>query len=204
MLAQVAACSKVVLSCAVLRTTLVFMVFIIFPVLLVFFYPLSIFQKCLSLFPLRWQLSVHIFFDSFQGCYKDGTEPGTRDCRWFAIVFYFIRIIFLVVYAFTLDADFFPFTAIMITLVAIVTINADPFKPHLQHMATTMVVFILLIDMALVSDVGSITAKESNNTNSSYIFYMLTAVAGLLPIFYVTYIAWLWIIRHPKLTILQK
>ena len=182
---------------------LVFMVFIIFPVLLVFFYPLSIFQKCLSLFPLRWQLSLHIFFDSFQGCYKDGTEPGTRDCRWFAIVSYFIRIILLVVYAFTLDAVFFPLAAIMITLLALVTITADPFKPHLQHLSTTIVVFILLIDVALVSAVGSIIAKESSNTNSSYIFYMFAAVVSLLPIFYVTYIAWLWITRHCKL-ILQK
>ena len=38
-------------------TTLVFMsFFVIFPVLLVLFYPLSIFQKFFGLFPLRWQL----------------------------------------------------------------------------------------------------------------------------------------------------
>ena len=26
--------------------------------------------------------------DSFQGCYKDGTEPGTFDCRWFQLLYY--------------------------------------------------------------------------------------------------------------------
>ena len=185
-------------------TSLVFMVFIIFPVLLVFFYPLRIFQNFLSLFPLRWQLSLHIFFDSFQGCYKDGTEPGIRDCRWFGPLLYFIRIIFLVVYAFTLDAVFFPFAAIMITLLAIVTINADPFKPHLQHLATTMVVFILLIDVALMAGVGSIIAKETSDTNSSYIFYMFAVLLSLLPPFYVAYIVLLLIVRHCKLKLHKK
>ena len=185
-------------------TALLFMVFIIFPVLLVFLYPLRIFQKYLSLFPLCWQLSLHILFDSFQGCYKDGTKPGTRDCRWFCPLFYLIRIFFLVIYAFTLNAVFFPFAAIMITLLAIVTINADPFKPHLQHLATAMVVFILLINVALVSAVGSNIAKESSDTNISYIFNMFAAVVSLLPTFYVAYIVWLWIIRHCKLKLHKK
>ena len=142
-------------------TDLVFMVFIISPVLLVFFYPLRILQKIFSLCPLRWQLSLHIFFDFFLGCYKDGTEPGTRDCRWFSPLLYFIRIIFLVIYAFTLDTAVFPFAAIMVTLLAIVTISTDPFKPHFQHLATTMVVFILLIDVTLVSAVGLVIAREA-------------------------------------------
>ena len=186
-------------------TALVFMfIFIIFPIILVTFYPFNIFQKFLSLFPLRWQLSLHIFFDSFQGCYKDGTEPGTRDCRWFGPLLYFIRIIVLVVYAFTLDAVFFPFAAITVTLLAIVTINADPFKPHLQHMATALIVFILLIDAAQVSVIGSIIDKESNNTNSSYTFYVFTAVISLLPVLYFSYIVWLWIIHHCKLKVNRK
>ena len=92
----------------------------------------------------------------------------------------------------------------MITLLAIVTINADPFKPHLQHLATTMVVFVLLLDVALVSAVGTIIAKESSNTNSSYIFYMFVAVVSLLPTFYVACIVWFWIIHHCKLKLHNK
>ena len=38
---------------------------------------------------------LHVFMDSFQGCYKDGTEPGTRDCRWFSAVPFIIRITIL-------------------------------------------------------------------------------------------------------------
>ena len=186
-------------------TALVVMsVFIIFPVFLVFFYPLNIFQKCLRLFPLRWQLSLHIFFDSFQGCYKDGTEPGTRDCRWFGPMLYCIRIIFLVVYAFSLDVVFFPFAAIMITLLAIVTINADPFKPHLQHLATAMVVFVLFIDTAQVSIIGWNIDQESGKTNRSYMFDVLAAVVCILPIFYTAYMVSIWIICHCKQRVYRK
>ena len=178
-------------------TALVVMsIFVIIPVLVVLFYPLNIFQNFLSLFPHRWQLSLHIFFDSFQGCYKDGTEHGTTDCRWFSPILYFIRIILVVVYAFTLDAVFFPFAAIMVTLLAIVTINADPFKPRLQHLATTMVVLILLIDTAQVSVIGWNIVQNSTNTNS--FFNVLAAVVSLFPIFYIAYIVLLWIICHCK------
>ena len=87
----------------------------------------------------------------------------------------------------------------MLTLLAIVTINADPFKHHLQHLATTLVVFILLTDAAQVSVISSIIGKESNSTNSFYTFYVFAAVVSLLPIFYFDYIAWLWIIHHCNL-----
>ena len=180
-----------------LTALIIMSIFVIIPVLLVLLYPLSIYQKFLSLFPLRWQLSLHAFFDSFQGCYKDGTEPGTRDCRWFGPMLYSIRIIFLVVYTFTLDAVFFPFGSICLTIFAIVTIYIDPFKPHLQHMATSMMVFILFIDMAYVSAIGSVLAKGSN-TISSYVFTALAAFVCFLPIFYVAYIILYWIIYHCK------
>jgi hypothetical protein len=55
--------------------------FVLIPGLLLIVYPIPQFQKILNLFPVRWYI-LHTFVDSFQGCYKDGTEPGTRDCRW--------------------------------------------------------------------------------------------------------------------------
>ena len=57
---------------------LVFLVtFVILPTLVLTLYPFQFFHKFLSLFPLRWHF-LHAFVDSFQGCYKDGTEPGIR------------------------------------------------------------------------------------------------------------------------------
>ena len=58
------------------------------PFLLLLLYPMKWFQKCMNKFKLS-HLALHTFVDSFAGCYNDGTEPGTRDCRYFAALFLF-------------------------------------------------------------------------------------------------------------------
>ena len=68
--------------------------FVTLPTLVLTLYPFQLFQKFLSIFPMRWHF-LHAFVDSFQGCYKDGTEPGAVDCRWFAQLGLFIRLAYL-------------------------------------------------------------------------------------------------------------
>ena len=67
-------------------------IFSILPVLLLILYPCSCFQKLLNRLPVRWFI-LHTLMDSFQGCYKDGTEPGTRDCRWMSSIYFFFKCI---------------------------------------------------------------------------------------------------------------
>ena len=57
--------------------------------------------------------------DAFQGHFKDGTEPGTRDCRWFAAVYFLGRII--IIYALFIISEFLGYTAagLMYTLAGI-------------------------------------------------------------------------------------
>ena len=57
-------------------------ILIVIPLLLLFLYPLKLFQNMLS--ARNWQCpTLHIFADTFQGCYKNGTNGG-RDYRWFS------------------------------------------------------------------------------------------------------------------------
>ena len=67
-------------------TIVVLCVFVLLPIALLFLYPFLVFRKFLSIFPGPWYI-LDTFVDSFHGCYKDGTEPGTRDYRWFAAIF---------------------------------------------------------------------------------------------------------------------
>ena len=69
--------------------------FVILPVTTLALYSFTFFQRFLNLFPGRWCIFIHTFMDSFQGCYKDGTEPGTRDCRWFSSVYFFFRLYYM-------------------------------------------------------------------------------------------------------------
>ena len=69
---------------------IVFSTFIALPPLLLILYPTKAFQKCLGLGKCQWY-TLRTFVDNFQGCYKDGTK-GTRDCRYFAGLYFILRI----------------------------------------------------------------------------------------------------------------
>ena len=64
---------------------------VVIPTLVLTLYPFQYFQKFLSCFPIQWHF-LHAFVDSFQGSYKDGTEPGTYDCCWIAQFGLYIRL----------------------------------------------------------------------------------------------------------------
>ncbi len=66
--------------------------FILLPPLFLFVYPLRIFQQLLN--KIRFTgTAVRMFVESFQGCYNDGLYFGSRDCRWFASLYFVVRII---------------------------------------------------------------------------------------------------------------
>jgi len=78
----------------------VFVLFIfgVLPTVILLLYPYSICQKCLIKLPRRCQLFLNTYVDSLHCCYKNGLEPGTRDCRWFSVVLPIFRISCLVLY----------------------------------------------------------------------------------------------------------
>ena len=72
---------------------ILFLIFVISPLMLLLLYPMRCCQKCLNICnhgSLR--IVLHTFVDAFQGHFKDGTEPGTHDCRWFSAVYFLGRI----------------------------------------------------------------------------------------------------------------
>ena len=73
-----------ILAFAILST------FIALPPLLLLIYPTKTFQKLLGCLKIRWP-ALHIFADVFQGCYKNRTD-GKYDYRWFAALYFIIRI----------------------------------------------------------------------------------------------------------------
>ncbi len=65
----------------------------LFPLLLTFsvlvLYPNRLFHKCLNYCRIRWH-SLHAFADAFNGYYKN-EAIGTRNCRYFAGFYLFVR-----------------------------------------------------------------------------------------------------------------
>ena len=147
---------------AILAITLL-TVFVIIPTVALFFYPFQFFQKFLSLFPFNWHF-LRAFVDSYQGCYKDGTEPGTIDCRWLSTIVLIIRPILFLIYASTLSITFYVYATIILVIFAILLINFQPFKMKASsRYPLTDIVFYLLLGLCSVVLLGKEIQTAADN-----------------------------------------
>ena len=135
--------------------------------------------------------------DSFYGCYKNGTEPGTSDCRWFASLFYILRILMFFIALFTLNSMYYIIGSMCLVLFAILMINIHPFKTCLSHHTDINVIFILFFASWYVTvtgiDIASIRKHEM-----TWIFYVFTLTFGILPLLYISVIVLYWIYKRRR------
>ena len=121
----------------------VFVVFVIIPMLTLALYPLSVFQRCASHLYQRWQIALYFLVDSFQGTYKDGTEPGSKDCRWFSVVAFVLRLLIFGTFGFFYIS--ITLWVIIIVCTAMLTIIVNPNKPQFQHNSDHYAVFLIFL-----------------------------------------------------------
>ena len=155
------------------------LVFCVLPYTVLTFYPFRFFQKLINLLPFRWYI-LHTFVDTFQGCYKDGTQ-GTRDCRWFAGLYLSIRLVLYVVYSLTLGAIFFPLCAIILLLLIILVIIVQPYKPQKASHAKINAVFFTLYTMIYLCFCGGDMAG-TKSPQFIAVFYTLAVLVALIPL----------------------
>ena len=178
---------------AILALT-VLIIFAIIPTLLLILYPFRWFQKALNLFPFRWYI-LHTFMDSFQGCYKDGTEPGTRDYRWFASINFLMGYLILIIGAFNINTTFLPLASMVMVSVAILFITVQPFKQNVSHYTYTMAILYLLLAVWYMSALGIVISKVKGSP-----IPMLPTIflAGVAPPLYMSLTTVRWMLRHRR------
>ena len=171
--------------------------FVGIPTFILLLYPFQFFQRFLSLFPFNWHF-LHAFVDSFQGCYKDGTEPGTFDCRWFAVVQLLLRPLLFTVFAMTLSMMFFVYTIIIIIIFVVVFINIEPFKKGAVYTTSNDTVFLTLFCFSYIANIArDITGREASY--SHYTTFVMLALSGAVPIVYIAFFITFWIVSRIKL-----
>ena len=140
--------------------------FTLLPMLLLFLYPCSWFQVCLNHTGCSCQ-SLHIFMDSFQGHYKNGTN-GTRDFRYFSALYLLLRAL---VYASTVLAFqifSYAFTTIFLICFVAVLSLAQPYK---SYGYTVNDVFFLTATTLLYVSLVSLTFHHARVTEKSLMFF---------------------------------
>lgn len=103
-------------------------IFVILPLLLLFFYPFRLFQRCLNCFRIKSH-ALHFFMDVFQGVYR--TEP--HDMRCFSAFYLFIQFVLLL----TMVTFSVQFSIIVVVLILIISsfifAFCQPYKRNLHN-----------------------------------------------------------------------
>ena len=134
--------------------------------------------------------------DSFYGCYKNGTEPGTCDYRWFVSLFYIVRFPGFLIGLFTLNTMYYVIASMCLVLFAILMINIRPFKSDLCHYTDINIIFILFLASFYVLVTG-INIASVKSHDMMWIFYLFSLAFLVLPLLYISVILY-WIFKHRK------
>ena len=158
-----------------LISSFLFLVFGLSPLILLIVYPMSCFQKyCCG----ANNYALRTFVDAFQGHYKDGTEPGTRDCRWFAGIYFLGRIMVLyVIFGAVKYGICYTFVGLTFMAIGMLIILLQPFKSTKVNTYHTLLPFIMATGCFTITLIN----QAENNAR-----WMIRIMVPLVGIFYVS------------------
>ena len=171
-------------------------VFVLLPIITLTLYPFAIFQKFLNLFPVRWYI-LHTFMDSFQGCYKDGTQPGTRDCRWFASVFFTFRLCHFLLFTISDKDVVLVLVAVSMFLLTLLIVVFRPFKQSSRPQNVVSIMFLQFLTLVTINTM-LLNAIEIMAPQFSSIFYVLEVALVLVPFLYSFALVSYWIFKQRR------
>ena len=192
---------------AILAVTIVTL-FVCIPTTILICYPCKFFQKFLSLFPFNWHF-LHAFVDSFQGCYKDGTEPGTFDCRWFSVYMLLMRPLLFIIYGLTLSIMFFIYSLIAILILLLVIINFQPLKKVGLQYPLYNLIFLILLCLTNIAILGRELTYIERYSAYHTVLTITVFLTVIIPILYISYLIGSWLfsrinVRIPRLPFLYR
>ena len=166
----------------------VMVMFILTPTILLILYPTKLFRRCIACCGFRRWHALHIFVESFQGQYKDGTN-GTRDFRMVSASFLILGILTMVSYLPHHKIDTWPLLEMQSALFVIATgfyAIAKPYKTSFCNHATIFV-FVLLVITSLFMLNATYNSAAKAFTSSVLMSVLLLCIPHMILIFYICY-----------------
>ena len=151
-------------------------------------YPCRCFQRCPNYCRIRGEI-LHIFMDSFQGCYKNRTN-NTCDCRWFSALYLIMRIALSVVYGMFPSNRFMIPCAIFLLLILLFLLAVlHPYKFPAHN-----IIIICLLFIVCLFGVSSTADVIAYSTDSFFVQHnirkltdYITAIFSVIPLlFFIT------------------
>ena len=171
-------------------------VFICTPVLLLLFTSFRIGRKMFfSRLSVRTKIFLHIYLDSFQGRFRDGTSPGSTNFRVFSGFFLILRLLVFLLYAALLFEMFFAYNTMLLVLASLLMIITGPYKEKYKQHEYTTVIFLLLLSS--ISCSVSIFAVQNDD---KWLKINLAIISLILTCFvlYVGVVLFQWVILKTK------
>ena len=171
-------------------------IFVALPVAVLALYPFAFFHKILDMFPFRWYI-LHTFVDAFYGLYKDGTQPGTRDYRWFASTFFGVRFIQLSVFALSDATVSLAVCALTMFTHAAMVAYFQPFRSLEVDYNTTNTLFLQFAAL-FASTAVSINFCTYLAVQYLHFFYVVVSIIAVVPLLYAFASTFYWLYRRKK------
>ena len=140
---------------------------------------------------------MQTFVDSFQGCFKNGIEQGSRDYRSFAGLYFVLRILALLVYFFTLGSTFYIMCGILLLLFVMLLLTLQPYKPEFSRHTHLNAGFLVLIACLWFSLTG-LSTSFSPQLRATFLGF--TIICWIFPVMYVIYCVLHWLYLQRKKT----
>ena len=154
------------------------------PPILLLLYPFRRFQRCLNRYRLLQSPALHMFIDTFQGCYKNGKE------RCFAGLYFVFRVVIFTIYT-SAKSDLPLFSTYLVFAymgMLIVFIIFQPYKQKFFNcLDMLMIALLLLINSLMLYAYVHFTSHKSFPHSSLIGTYTVTFLPLLYMIGYVVY-----------------
>lgn len=164
------------------------MFFVFIPPLFLVLYPFKWFRMLLHKAKLDYH-GLDAFMDSFQGCYKDGTDKNSRDLRYFAALYFVLRLLFISTRLFTIYYLQWNLIVFIFVSATIFFAFSRPYKKNIYNVIDVLFLSLLSLQFFLYSVFKSFTAY----TQSSFAENLPVALGNLLillslipPVYFIT------------------
>ena len=162
-------------------------VFNILPLMLIIIYSFPKLQYIIHCFPVSLQNAVYPFMDNLLSCYKDGTN-GTRNCRYFAIVYPIARVLLLTPLIFVKNPFYYQQSLYLILITTFLILAIRPYKSELYNFMDAGL--MLNLAMANASVIAYMTAQKDDKRAlplSKAAVFVTATIPGIVMLGYLFY-----------------
>lgn len=122
--------------------------FVVAPPLLLVLYPFKCFRWFLHKVRLDYP-GLDAFMDCFQGCYKDGTDENGRDLRYFAALYFVLRLLFISTRLFTVYFLQWDIIFLIFVSATILFAFSRPYKKNIYNIIDVCFLSLLSVEFFL-------------------------------------------------------